>query len=110
MLLRYYLYIYGAEDVCALDEIVAKEVANGDFSLAELLAPGNMRGYLAKCMDDGLQARTVNLHLSALSGYCRWLLLRGELLPDGRAFLLQNGGIRCIRVLRPYVLHILPRP
>ena len=79
VLLRYYLYIYGAEDVCALDEIVAKEVANGDFSLAELLAPGNIRGYLAKCIGDGLQARTVNLHLSALSGYCRWLLLRGEL-------------------------------
>lgn len=79
VLQRYYLYIYGAEDVSTLDEFVAKEVANGDFSLPELLAPGNIRGYLAKCMEDGLQARTVNLHLSALSGYCRWLLLRGEL-------------------------------
>lgn len=79
VLQRYYLYIYGAEDVSILDEFVAKEVANGDFSLPELLAPGNIRGYLAKCMEDGLQARTVNLHLSALSGYCRWLLLRGEL-------------------------------
>ena len=79
VLLRYYLYIYGTEDVSTLDEFVAKEVANGDFSLPELLAPGNIRGYLAKCMEDGLQARTVNLHLSALSGYCRWLLLRGEL-------------------------------
>ena len=79
VLQRYYLYIYGAEDVSTLDEFVAKEVANGDFSLPELLAPGNIRGYLAKCMENGLQARTVNLHLSALSGYCRWLLLRGEL-------------------------------
>ena len=79
VLQRYYLYIYGAEDVSTLDEFVAKEVVNGDFSLPELLAPGNIRGYLAKCMEDGLQARTVNLHLSALSGYCRWLLLRGEL-------------------------------
>ena len=79
VLQRYYLYIYDAEDVSTLDEFVAKEVANGDFSLPELLAPGNIRGYLAKCMEDGLQARTVNLHLSALSGYCRWLLLRGEL-------------------------------
>ena len=79
VLQRYYLYIYGAEDVSTLDEFVAKEVANGDFSIPELLAPGNIRGYLAKCMEDGLQARTVNLHLSALSGYCRWLLLRGEL-------------------------------
>ena len=79
VLLRYYLYIYGTEDVSTLDEFVAKEVANGDFSLPELLAPGNIMGYLAKCMEDGLQARTVNLHLSALSGYCRWLLLRGEL-------------------------------
>ena len=79
VLQRYYLYIYGAEDVSTLDEFVAKEVANGDFSIPELLAPVNIRGYLAKCMEDGLQARTVNLHLSALSGYCRWLLLRGEL-------------------------------
>ena len=79
VLQRYYLYIYGAEDVSTLDEFVAKEVVNGDFSLPELLAPGNIRGYLAKCMEEGLQARTVNLHLSALSGYCRWLLLRGEL-------------------------------
>ena len=79
VLQRYYLYIYGAEDVSTLDEFVVKEVANGDFSLSALLAPGNIRGYLAKCMEDGLQARTVNLHLSALSGYCRWLLLRGEL-------------------------------
>ncbi|MBO7268331.1 MAG: tyrosine-type recombinase/integrase, partial [Bacteroidales bacterium] len=79
VLLRYYLYIYGAEDVSTLDEFMAKDVANGDFSLPELLAPGNIRGYLAKCIEDGLQARTINLHLSALSGYCRWLLLRGEL-------------------------------
>jgi integrase/recombinase XerC len=79
VLQRYYLYIYGAEDVSTLDEFVAKEVVNGDFSLPELLAPGNIRGYLAKCMEEGLQARTVNLHLSALSGYCRWLLLCGEL-------------------------------
>jgi integrase/recombinase XerC len=79
VLQRYYLYIYSAEDVSTLDEFVVKEVVNGDFSLPELLAPGNIRGYLAKCMEEGLQARTVNLHLSALSGYCRWLLLRGEL-------------------------------
>ncbi len=79
VLLRYYLYIYGAEDVSTLDEFVAKDVANGDFSLPELLAPGNIRGYLAKCMEDGLQARSVNLHLSAISSYCRWLLLKGVL-------------------------------
>ena len=79
VLLRYYLYIYGADDVAGLDEKVDEEIASGEFSLPRLLAPNHIRGYLAMCMENGLQARSVNLHLSALSGYCRWLLLRGEL-------------------------------
>ena len=79
VLLRYYLYIYGADNVGRLDAMVDEEIARGEFSLPQLLAPNHIRGYLASCMDEGLQARSVNLHLSALSGYCRWLLQKGEL-------------------------------
>ena len=59
--------------------MVDEEIACGEFSLPQLLAPNNIRGYIAKCMDEGLQARSVNLHLSAISSYCRWLLLKGVL-------------------------------
>lgn len=79
VLLRYYLYIYGADNVVRLDAMVDEEIACGEFSLPQLLVPGLIRGYIAKCMDEGLQARSVNLHLSALSSYCRWLLLKGVL-------------------------------
>ena len=79
VLQRYYLYIYGKDNVSELDEKVEEEVGGGDFSLPQLLAPNNIRGYIAKCMDEGLQARSVNLHLSAISSYCRWLLLKGVL-------------------------------
>ena len=79
VLQRYYLYIYGKDNVSELDEKVEEEVGGGDFSLPQLLAPNNIRGYIAKCMDEGLQARSVNLHLSAISSYCKWLLLKGVL-------------------------------
>ena len=79
VLLRYYLYIYDADNVVRLDAMVDEEIACGEFSLPQLLVPGLIRGYIAKCMDEGLQARSVNLHLSALSSYCRWLLLKGVL-------------------------------
>ena len=68
VLLRYYLYIYGADNVGRLDAMVDEEIARGEFSLPQLLAPNHIRGYLASCMDEGLQAMSVNLHLSALSG------------------------------------------
>ncbi len=79
VLLRYYLYIYGANDACELDRRVDEEISSGEFSLPQLLAPTHIRGYLAKCMEEGLQARSINLHLSALSSYCRWLLNKGVL-------------------------------
>ena len=79
VLLRYYLYIYDADNLAHLDKKVDEEIFSGKFSLPQLLSPNLIRGYLAKCMEEGLQARSVNLHLSALSGYCRWLLLKGEL-------------------------------
>lgn len=78
-ILRYWLYIYGAEGEEELDRCVADEVSKGEFSIEDILSSRNLRGYVAGCMDGGMGARSVNLHLSALSGYCKWLLAKGVL-------------------------------
>lgn len=80
VLLRFWMYMYDeAEDEQEMDASVEKEVESGDFSLAGILTARNIRGYVARCMEDGMGARSVNLHLSALSGYCKWLLSKGIL-------------------------------
>ena len=38
-----------------------------------------IRGYVVRRLEDGLSSRTVNLHLSALSGFCRYLVKEGYL-------------------------------
>ena len=42
-----------------------------------LLTPSVIRAYIAHSMEAGLGARTLGLHLSALSTYCNWLLRQG---------------------------------
>ena len=79
VLLRYYLYIYGADDMESLHAEVGKDVASGEFNLVDLLQTKYIRGYVANCMESGMGSRSVNLHLSALSGYCRWLMAKGVL-------------------------------
>lgn len=76
VLCRYYLYLYGKDDVAEVDNEVGKEVAKGEFSLPSLLQANNIRGYIACCVEKGMEARSVNLHLSALSGYCKWLMAK----------------------------------
>ena len=41
--------------------------------MLEVLTPVNIRGFVASGMDAGISARTVDLRLSALSSYCRYL-------------------------------------
>ena len=51
-----------------------------DDQVTEALAPRMIRSYISASMDqNGLSARTVNLHLSALSTWCRYLMQRGML-------------------------------
>ena len=45
----------------------------------EALNPRNIRSYIARSLDRGLSARTVNLRLSALSTWAQWLLRQGLL-------------------------------
>ncbi len=79
VLLRFWMYIYGVRDEEELDRRVEDEIRKGEFSVGNILSSQNIRGYVAGCMDGGMGARSVNLHLSALSGYCKWLVAKGVL-------------------------------
>lgn len=48
-----------------------------DEELISVLTPGNIRGFIAAGLDGGLNPRTMNLKLSALSSYCSFLLKSG---------------------------------
>ena len=76
---RFYTYIYGMESFSEFTAVAVKENMHPDEALLNVLQPLNIRNYAAHCMDGGMGARSVNLHLSALSGYCRWLLLKGKI-------------------------------
>lgn len=45
----------------------------------EEMTPQNVRSFIARGLDNGLSARTMNLRLSALSTWCGWLLRQGLL-------------------------------
>ena len=52
--------------------------ASADLPPSELI-PSRIREYEAHLIEKGLKARTVHLHLSALSGYCNFLVKEGEM-------------------------------
>ncbi len=45
----------------------------------ELLTPTLIRGFVARGMEQGLSARSINQKLSALSSFCTWLVRQGRL-------------------------------
>ena len=52
------------------------------FSEGEVVAsltPSMLRRYEADCINRGMKPRTVHQHMSVLSGFCRFLMLKGEL-------------------------------
>ncbi len=53
--------------------------AGSDDELAASLVPGMIRGYEVQLLGRKLKARTVNLHVSVLSGFCRFLVKEGVL-------------------------------
>ena len=66
----------------ALDGFVNLVHGSGSVSddeLVESLNHSEIRRDVAQSMEKGLSARTVNLHLSALSGFCRYLMKEGRL-------------------------------
>lgn len=70
-LLRFYNYAYSQEKE-NVPELGREEAL-------EPLTPRQIRNYVAHCLQNGIGARSTNLHLSAIRGYCKWLLLRGDL-------------------------------
>ena len=77
--LNYYMYIYGVKNYRALEEEIKKDKIGGEYSIQNNLSTVNLRGFIADSMAEGIGARSVNLRLSALSGYCRFLMRLGEL-------------------------------
>ena len=73
---RFYSYIYKVSERDLLCKAIAQE---GDKGETDCLTTMQIRNFIAYSMDCGLQARSVNLLLSALSGYCRWLVGKGVL-------------------------------
>lgn len=68
-----------------------------DDDLVEALKFNMIRGYVSSMMDRGLDERTVNLHLSALSTFCGYLVKQG---------LLQSNPVR--EITRPKEKKRLP--
>ncbi len=66
----------------AVDEYVKLSLGSDEISDEEVVASLNtseIRRYEARQLENGLSPRTVNLHLSALSGFCRFLMKEGIL-------------------------------
>ncbi len=51
----------------------SNEVSGGD-EILSCLTTSNIRNYIAHCLDIGLNPRTVNLRLSAMSSFCNYLV------------------------------------
>lgn len=77
--LNYYMYIYGADNLETLEEKIEEEKDKGEYSVERNLSILNIRGFIVDSMAEGIGARSVNLRLSALSGYCRFLMGTGVL-------------------------------
>lgn len=70
----------GYRDVLSQFEAYTLERSGGDTDLAQFLVPSVLRSYEVYLLEDrGLGARSVNLHLSVLSGFCRFLMVEGVL-------------------------------
>lgn len=71
---RFYASIFDASsrvELCKMDISEEDEVG--------CLTSVQLRNHIVQMLESGMQARSVNLHLSALSGYCKWLMGKGKL-------------------------------
>ena len=59
--------------------VVHNDVCADDCDLVESLNSSEIRSYEVSLLDAGLSAKTVGLHLSALSSFCRYLVKNGYL-------------------------------
>ena len=75
-LVRYYIYVYREEGVESEENLGILDQGQWLEGLTTQL----IRGFVAHLLGtEKISARSANLHLSALSGYCKWLQFKGEL-------------------------------
>ncbi len=72
---RFYSYILDINPKIFTKEILEVSID----TQKEVLTSNNIRGYIAFSIDSGLSSTTVNLHISALSSFCSYLLKSGEI-------------------------------
>ena len=75
------LYREALEDFASWAEIpgTSPRMTTGDPRMTEELIPSRLREYEGHLIEIGLKPRTVHLHMSALSGFCGWLIKEGKL-------------------------------
>ena len=79
---EYLAYVAGVRRYSPRTRQIYREVLEEFDSLGEALTPSGIRNYEIHLLDGKkLSARTAGLHLSVLSGYCRWAVKQG-LLPS----------------------------
>lgn len=88
----FYRFVY--DDRAGEDGFVA---LLSESEVVSVLSYSLIRSYVARCLEDGLSARSVNLHLSALSSFCSWLVSKG---------VLSSNPVR--KIARPKESHRLP--
>lgn len=86
LIVKYLSYVGGVKRYSSRTQAIYREILEGfeAFAAPEQL-PGALcapviRSYEVHLLDEkGVGARTVGLHMSVLSGFCRWLVAQGEL-------------------------------
>jgi len=80
---RYIAYLRDVRRYSERTQTLYREALEDFFGWAqestEALIPSRIREYEAHLMERGLKPKTVHLHLSALSGYCQFLMKEGVL-------------------------------
>lgn len=78
----YLRYLGGVRRYSPRTQAIYRDVLEKFASSGEDLSPTGIRNYEIALLDGGsLSARTVDLHMSVLSGYCRWAVRQG-LMPS----------------------------
>ena len=80
------IYVESLRQFCEFAQVPQREgsaagpaLSEEDGKLAESLIPNIIRGYEVDMLNRNLKPRTVNLHISVLSGFCSFLMKEGVL-------------------------------
>lgn len=77
---EYLSYLEGVRRYSPRTLAVYREVLESYFGYADAVTTTDIRNYEVHLLDEmGMSARTVSMHLSVLSGYCRFLVKQGRM-------------------------------